>query len=48
MKNIAFFEWTINLEDNLSAVVDNSAKRMVIMDCSIELNTVGRVNLEVQ
>lgn len=40
MKNIAFFGWTISLEDNLFAVVDHSAKRMVIMDWSIELNAV--------
>lgn len=40
MKNVNFLEWQINLEDNLFAVVDNSTKKMVIMDRSIELNAV--------
>ncbi|QGG47399.1 hypothetical protein [Heliorestis convoluta] len=40
MKNISFFDWKINLEENLSAVVDNTTKKLVIMDGSIELNAV--------
>lgn len=38
MKEISFFEWKINLEDNLIAVTDTVTKKMVIMEGALELN----------
>ncbi|KEP25138.1 hypothetical protein [Bacillus zhangzhouensis] len=40
MKNITFFDWTIHLQGNLTAITDHHEKKMVILESSIELNSV--------
>ncbi|MGE1142907.1 hypothetical protein ACQ4LK_08220 [Bacillus pumilus] len=40
MKKIAFFDWTIQLQADLTAITDHHEKKMVILEPSIELNGV--------
>ncbi|MEF3086783.1 MULTISPECIES: hypothetical protein [Bacillus] len=40
MKTIKFFDWTINLQHDLTAITDHHEKKMVILESSIELNGV--------
>jgi hypothetical protein len=40
LKKVEFCEWSIALDDNLFAVVDNSINKMVIMEGTIELSAV--------
>ncbi|QZD58443.1 hypothetical protein K4A85_12020 [Bacillus pumilus] len=40
MKKIKFFDWTINLQHDLTAITDHNEKKMVILEPSIELNGV--------
>ncbi|AVM26006.1 hypothetical protein [Bacillus pumilus] len=40
MKTIKFFDWTIHLQHDLTAVTDHNEKKLVILEPSIELNGV--------
>lgn len=40
MNTNTFFDWTINLDEELFAVIDEKAKKMVVMGGFIELNAV--------
>ncbi|MFP3420352.1 hypothetical protein R0K30_12630 [Bacillus sp. SIMBA_154] len=40
MKKITFFDWTIQLQADLTAITDHQEKKMVILVPSIELNSV--------
>ncbi|MDR0124201.1 hypothetical protein [Bacillus zhangzhouensis] len=40
MKTIKFFDWTIHLQHDLTAITDHHEKKMVILESSIELNGV--------
>ncbi|MBU5258399.1 MULTISPECIES: hypothetical protein [Bacillus] len=40
MKKIKFFDWTINLQHDLTAITDHNEKKLVILEPSIELNSV--------
>ena len=40
MKKITFFDWTIHLQANLTAITDHYEKKMVILEPSIELNSI--------
>ncbi|OJT56772.1 hypothetical protein [Bacillus altitudinis] len=40
MKTIKFFDWTIHLQHDLTAITDHNEKKLVILEPSIELNGV--------
>lgn len=40
MKTKTFFDWKINLAEELNAVIDEGAKKMVVMSGFIELSAV--------
>ncbi|MFY2223859.1 hypothetical protein [Bacillus altitudinis] len=40
MKKITFFDWTIHLQADLTAITDHYEKKMVILEPSIELNSI--------
>ena len=40
MKKITFFDWTIHLQADLTAITDHHEKKMVILEPSIELNSI--------
>ncbi|WP_410503324.1 hypothetical protein RIF24_16405 (plasmid) [Exiguobacterium acetylicum] len=40
MKTKTFFDWKINLDEELNAVIDEGAKKMVVMSGFIELSAV--------
>ncbi len=40
MKKITFFDWTIQLQADLTAITDHHEKKMVILEPSIELNSI--------
>lgn len=40
MKNITFFDWTVYVEEHAMAIVDQEAKKMVIMEKNFELHGV--------
>lgn len=40
MKTIKFFDWTIHLQHDLTAITDHNEKKLVILESSIELNGV--------